>query len=55
MHEGRDAFTLEARVEPQSAVLLDFGGETLIAGLRRRGVIADSPRIAARGARARDA
>jgi hypothetical protein len=36
-----------------AATLLDFDGETLIAGLRRRGVITDSPRLAARDARNR--
>lgn len=51
VHEGREPFELEVRAMPQSAVLLDFDGETLIAGLRRRGVIADSPRVGVRAAR----
>jgi NAD+ kinase len=41
-------FRLDVRVRPGSAVLLDFDDETRIAGLRRRGVIADSPRLRAR-------
>jgi NAD+ kinase len=41
-------FRLEITVEPCGARLLDFDGETRIAGLRRRGVIADSPRLKAR-------
>ena len=51
--EGEQAaFALEAVLRPGVATLLDFDGETLIAGLRRRGVIADSPRISVRDARA---
>jgi NAD+ kinase len=45
-------FRLDIAVEPCGAQLLDFDGETRIAGLRRRGVIADSPRLRARDARA---
>ena len=45
------AFSLEVAIRPRAATLLDFDGETLIAGLRRRGVIADSPRMHARDAR----
>jgi NAD+ kinase len=44
-------FRLEIAVESCGAQLLDFDGETHIAGLRRRGIIADSPRLAARDAR----
>jgi NAD+ kinase len=44
-------FRLDVTVEPHGARLLDFDGETRIAGLRRRGVIADSPRLRARDAR----
>ena len=47
------AFRLDVKVRREAATLLDFDGETLIAGLRRRGVIADSPRLAARDARAK--
>jgi NAD+ kinase len=46
-------FRLELSVVRDAATLLDFDGETLIAGLRRRGVITDSPRLAARDARNR--
>ena len=46
-------FRLELSLMTEAATLLDFDGETLIAGLRRRGVIADSPRLAARDARAK--
>lgn len=45
-------FTLRVTVQPCGARLLDFDGETRIAGLRRRGIIADSPRLQARAARA---
>jgi NAD+ kinase len=45
-------FTLEIAMQSCAATLLDFDGETLVSGLRRRGVIADSPRLAARDARA---
>ena len=41
-------FRLDIRPRPSSAVLLDFDDESRIAGLRRRGVIADSPRLRAR-------
>lgn len=44
-------FRLDLRLVTDAATLLDFDGETLIAGLRRRGVIADSPRLRARDAR----
>jgi NAD+ kinase len=44
-------FRLDLALRPRAATLLDFDGETLIAGLRRRGVIADSPRLRARDAR----
>jgi NAD+ kinase len=43
-------FRLDITVEPCGARLLDFDDETRIAGLRRRGVIADSPRLRARRA-----
>lgn len=46
-------FRLELTMVSEAATLLDFDGETLLAGLRRRGVIADSPRLAAREARRR--
>jgi NAD+ kinase len=45
------AFRLDIAFEREAATLLDFDGETMIAGLRRRGVIADSPRLRARDAR----
>jgi NAD+ kinase len=48
---GQAPFRLDIAVEPCGARLLDFDGETHIAGLRRRGVIADSPRLKARDAR----
>lgn len=41
-------FRLSATLEAGAATLVDLGGETFIAGLRRRGVIADSPRVRAR-------
>jgi NAD+ kinase len=44
-------FRLDVSVMACGARLLDFDGETRIAGLRRRGVIADSPRLKARDAR----
>ncbi len=44
-------FRLDVSIEPCGARLLDFDGETRIAGLRRRGIIADSPRLKARDAR----
>lgn len=44
-------FELGLGVEPGAATLVDLDGETLIAGLRRRGVIADSPRLRARDER----
>jgi len=47
-----EPFTLRLGVEPAAATLVDLDGETLIAGLRRRGVIADSPRLRARDERA---
>lgn len=37
--------TLGAVLEPDATTLVDLGGETFIAGLRSRGVIADSPRL----------
>jgi hypothetical protein len=36
-------------LRPGAVTLLDLDGETLIAGLRRRGVIADSPRVGEAG------
>lgn len=48
-----EPFGLEIVVRPDASTLVDLDGETLIAGLRRRGVIADSPRLAARDARER--
>lgn len=53
MPGGSEPFTLELTVRPELVTLVDLDGETLIAGLRRRGVIADSPRLAARDARKR--
>jgi NAD+ kinase len=51
--EGEQAaFRLDVVLKPRFATLLDFDGETLIAGLRRRGVIADSPRLRMRDSRA---
>jgi NAD+ kinase len=44
-------FVLEVVMRPRAALLVDLDDETLIAGLRRRGVIADSPRLAVRAAR----
>ena len=46
-----EPFTLRVEAESRTATLLDFDGETLIAGLRRRGLIADSPRVGIRQAR----
>ena len=51
----QSAFELQAELCPRSATLLDFDGETLIEGLRRRGVIADSPRLRMRDNRAASA
>ena len=48
----QSAFELDATLCPGAATLLDFDGETLIEGLRRRGVIADSPRLRMRDDRA---
>jgi len=48
----QEPFRLDVAVEPCGARLLDFDGETRIAGLRRRGIIADSPRLKARDKRA---
>lgn len=48
---GAALFELGLRVVPGAATLVDLDGETLIAGLRRRGVIADSPRLRARDER----
>jgi NAD+ kinase len=47
----QEQFRLDISVDARGARLLDFDGETRIAGLRRRGVIADSPRLNARDAR----
>ena len=47
----QEQFRLDISVDAGGARLLDFDGETRIAGLRRRGVIADSPRLKARDAR----
>jgi NAD+ kinase len=47
----QETFRLDVSVVRCGAQLLDFDGETRIAGLRRRGVIADSPRLKARDAR----
>jgi NAD+ kinase len=44
-------FRLDVAMAPDAAQLLTFDGETQIAGLRRRGVIADSPRWRARDER----
>lgn len=49
---AQSAFELQATLCPGAATLLDFDGETLIEGLRRRGVIADSPRLRMRDNRA---
>ena len=49
---GQPAFALEIALRPRAATLLDFDGETLIEGLRRRGIIADSPRLRMRDHRA---
>src|SRR5215207_5500358 len=45
-------FILEVAFRPDAALLVDLDDETLIAGLRRRGVIADSPRLKVRETRA---
>lgn len=47
----REPFELTVVAKPERVTLLDFDGETLIAGLRRRGLITDSPRLAVRDAR----
>jgi NAD+ kinase len=47
----QDPFTLEIEMRRAAALLIDLDDETLIAGLRRRGVIADSPRLRVRAAR----
>jgi hypothetical protein len=44
-------FTLGIEMCSGAAELIDLDEETLIAGLRRRGVIADSPRLRVRAAR----
>ena len=44
-------FMLEITMRREAALLVDLDDETLIAGLRRRGVIADSPRLQVRAAR----
>jgi NAD+ kinase len=49
------AFRLDVTLRPRFGTLLDFDGETLVAGLRRRGVIADSPRLRMRDDRAQAA
>lgn len=46
-------FAIELSLRPGAVTLLDLDGETLIGGLRRRGVITDSPRVGARAARER--
>ena len=46
-----EEYELVLDVRPGAATLIDLDGETLIAGLRRRGVIADSPRLRARDER----
>ena len=48
---GSEPFRLDVTTCPRSATLLDFDGETLIAGLRRRGLIVDSPRVRVRDGR----
>jgi NAD+ kinase len=45
-------FALRITVQPCGARLLDFDGESRFAGLRRRGIIADSPRVLAARSRA---
>ena len=50
--EGEESsWRIELSLRPGAVTLLDLDGETLIAGLRRRGVITDSPRVGARAAR----
>jgi NAD+ kinase len=44
----QEPFQLDVGVEPCGARLLDFDGEAHIAGLRRRGIVADSPRMRVR-------
>ena len=51
-HGEQSAFELCAELRPRAVTLLDFDGETLVEGLRRRGVIADSPRLRMRDHRA---
>jgi NAD+ kinase len=46
--------TLEIVMRSDAALLIDLDDETLIAGLRRRGIIADSPRLRVRAARRRE-
>jgi NAD+ kinase len=48
----QEPFALQIAVEPCGARLLDFDGEARFAGLRRRGIIADSPRVLAARSRA---
>jgi NAD+ kinase len=48
----QEPFVLEVVVEPCGARLLQFDGESRFAGLRRRGIIADSPRVLAERSRA---
>ena len=47
-----EPFALAVTARTDAVTLVDLDGETLIAGLRRRGVIADSPRLRARAERA---
>ena len=47
----QERFRLDISVSGCGARLLDFDGETRIGGLRRRGVIADSPRLKVRDGR----
>jgi NAD+ kinase len=47
----QEPFRLDVAVQPNAGTLLDFDGETRLAGLRRRGVVADSPRLRVRDAR----
>lgn len=47
-----DASALQLELEPHAATLVRFEhGEPFLAGLRRRGIVADSPRVVARDAR----
>lgn len=51
-----DAHTFGLSLAPAHARLVRVGGEEgLLAGLRRRGIVADSPRVVARAAREREA